>query len=811
MQLSPSLSHGPVQGSPFGAVNAVRGAAGKDTHTKSPPKDDVAGYSAPPDPVVQASRHGRPPLLLVGGDPRNLGDLALLAQNLGVARQEGRKAIVRTWGAMPATIVSQIRDWGGEPVDGSNLSALLAASRGADIIIGGGEMIRANTSLRALIWLWLAVRTARASGGSVSARGLGVSPVAGWHARLWRGILRPASHIAVRDNRSAGNLRRLLPGRPPIVAADMAFHGDGLRALTASASAGASPLAGAIIIAPCIDASEARGLDADALATVCRAAQGHFPDAPLVLVCHDERHGADSAAAQHLRQQTGLDATIFLPGGDLASLLAVYREAALVITNRLHAGIFAVLHERPLLVLDDGNAKLGILTETLGCPGTHAGNDAAMTKKVAEALTFDRESRATIRAALHAEAERNFAPHSVGIFAVKFSPNLGDGVIAECLEGELRRAVPGLVPLSIDLAGRTSFSRTHGSQRRRLLSLLEWLPQGLRRRLVPALLAPLLRLRHATRWRRQLRDCKGVVIGGGALFADVDQNFPIKLAQALDLAREHDLPVAVASVGVSPDWSTDGLQRVRSRLADARLVSTSVRDPDSRRRWNALFADTGVLPPRLAPDPGLLASTHYGAAARVIGEDRPCRIGLCITSPLALRLHGEEAHDDDHLTAWNRQLIEELSNTGSQIVLFTNGSPEDRTFRDELVERLEATDKIDIPPDFTDPGALVRCLSSLDALLAHRLHACIVAYSYRIPAIGLAWDRKLDAFFEQTGRSRFMLDTRERSPMHAAALALEALDDPPDEATHAALLDLARTEIRRLGQCLVAPRKELVR
>ena len=74
-----------------------------------------------------------------------------------------------------------------------------------------------------------------------------------------------------------------------------------------------------------------------------------------------------------------------------------------------------------------------------------------------------------------------------------------------------------------------------------------------------------------------------------------------------------------------------------------------------------------------------------------------------------------------------------------------------------------------------DPGELAHAIARFDCVLAHRLHACIVAYSYRIPAVGFAWDRKLDSFFAQCDRSRFMTDPRETSPESLVALALVSL------------------------------------
>ena len=67
----------------------------------------------------------------------------------------------------------------------------------------------------------------------------------------------------------------------------------------------------------------------------------------------------------------------------------------------------------------------------------------------------------------------------VGIFNVKYSPNLGDGLLSECLEAELALTVPGLTIESFDLAGRTDYGSS-GRFRGAALSVLQRSPPMVR-------------------------------------------------------------------------------------------------------------------------------------------------------------------------------------------------------------------------------------------------------------------------------------------------------------------------------------------
>lgn len=749
---------------------------------------------------VQACNAARP-VILVCGDLCNLGDLALAAQNIALERRRGRPVHVRTWGAIPPAIERQLRLWGADWFDGRDMAALLSRARRSDLVFGGGELVRRNMSLRSLASLRLAAAVVRRSGGSITVRGLGAGQVDGIQRRLWRGIFAGARSIAVRDQRSADNLHNVVPRGAVTLAADMAFLGDGL---TRRAHSGAPR--GAILIAACIDASEQRGADGSRIAQAVDAARQQFPGAPVYMVSHDPRPGMDGDAAAQIVAASGIAAQAFDAGHDLGALLSLYREAALIITNRLHAGIFGVLFERPVLVLDDGNPKLRVLTETLRVPAIPAGGadrDALVPALLADAVGFDRGQRRAAREREGTMAARNLDRVRVGIFNVKYSPNLGDGIIAECLEGELRRADPRIEPVSIDLAGRSRFSFMNGRHRRSVLRFLEAMPTGLRRRFLPLILRVVVRSRLAPRYGRALDQCDAAVIGGGALFADADQNFPTKIGAAFSECARRRIPVAVAAVGVSGEWSAAGLARVSAAMAHADLIAVSVRDDTSARTWQTVFAAQGILPAQTVPDPGLLCADQYGPAPARRGNGGRPRVGLCVTAPAVLRLHAEGEHDETLLQAWFRAVAEGLLHSGYDVVLFTNGSPEDGSFLRRIAHRLGQRAGLTIAPDFESPTQLVGCIAGLDALLAHRLHACIAAYSYRIPAVGLAWDRKLRSFFEQTGRGGYVIDPREQSPMAAVQLARRALADPVDRDIHAGLVQRARDGIADLARVLI--------
>ncbi len=389
----------------------------------------------------------------------------------------------------------------------------------------------------------------------------------------------------------------------------------------------------------------------------------------------------------------------------------------------------------------------------------------------------------------------------VAAFNVKFSPNFGDGLLAICLERALEQAAPVLRVNSIDLAGRRAFGKGN-PYRGSILSAMEVMPSTLRSMATRIYLEALAAWRLRPFYREALANCRVVVVGGGNLFADADLNFPIKIAAALAETNRRSLPVAVYGVGVTSNWSKAGRRMFARNLHNAKLIDVSTRDERSRRAWDDLLAPAGIRPAGLALDPGLLAHEYF---ARTPDPRGGHPIALGITDPRAIRYHGGREDVADYLVDWYGDIAAALAQAGHDVVLFTNGSTEDRTILAQhgAAWCARAPDRIRICPDFAEPAALVGFLAGSKLVIAHRMHACIAAYSFAIPSIGLKWDVKLDSFFALAERHRYIIDPADVDAGALVNLAALALAEGVDAAHHRGLLDQCRADIARLADILV--------
>ncbi|WP_157384438.1 polysaccharide pyruvyl transferase family protein [Nitratireductor soli] len=390
------------------------------------------------------------------------------------------------------------------------------------------------------------------------------------------------------------------------------------------------------------------------------------------------------------------------------------------------------------------------------------------------------------------------------VFNVRYSPNLGDGILALCLENALRRAAPELTVETIDLAGRETYDGA-GDRRRLALTMLGWLPSGIRRLLVERALARRLDLLKKA-WLPRIAAADAVVIGGGNLFQDDDLNFPLKVGAVLECARQVRRPVGVFAVGVGGHWSKRA-QTLFGQIRACKVFHLSVRDKAAGDNWRRHF--DGWRSAKILPDPGLLARDLIAAPQPGGGRGAPM-IGICVTHPVILRRHSEGGRGSIPLlkAAQYGALVRWLSKAGCRVTLFTNGATEDQRFLESIARKLPAgaarLPGLTVAPPPRTPEDLVALIGTFDAVAAHRLHACIVAYALAVPHVGFGWDRKVESFFRAVGRERFFLSGKGVGVEQIGGCILAAMRDGIAEEAHARHFIEARAAVALLARDLAA-------
>jgi polysaccharide pyruvyl transferase WcaK-like protein len=391
----------------------------------------------------------------------------------------------------------------------------------------------------------------------------------------------------------------------------------------------------------------------------------------------------------------------------------------------------------------------------------------------------------------------------IAILNVKYSPNLGDGIIAECIEDQLARRIDGLDIFSLDIGGKDDYG-SGGSifgEKMGLMGRVRKLPDSFQAPIKKYLMPLAVNAKYGKDWESRVKSCDALIIGGGHLFMDVDQYFPMRLMTAA-LRTRKGTPIAVYAVGVSKKMTSAGRQMFERIFKHGKLIDASVRDVKSRDNWQDHFGKGDV---RINPDPGLLCVQTYGVQEKPLRSEGRKAVCFGVSDPASMRPHSDSVEgvvcgDIDFYLDTLKLITPQYD-----VSMFTNGED------DEYLAKISAAikdlpqsvqDRVKVLPRAVKPIELVRQITSADAMIAHRLHANIISYSYQIPHIGLGWDEKLKSFFSIIERPDFIITSNQDAPSRVSALLNRALKEGIDRATHQRILASAAQGIDMLASAL---------
>lgn len=311
---------------------------------------------------------------------------------------------------------------------------------------------------------------------------------------------------------------------------------------------------------------------------------------------------------------------------------------------------------------------------------------------------------------------------------VKYSENLGDGVIAECIErlAESSR----FSPRSFDLSSKKAFGpKVHSGNSKSLLAFLK------RYHIAVCILNVVYGVRLMFEFLR-LKKSNIVVFGGGQLISGAEFFFPGRMIFIFLVARYiWRSRVVFYGVGVSKSFDFGSQIIYRFMLSRSEIF---VRDITSKERVDKIFGCRSEV----VADPGICASLIYDNDVA-----NSTAVGLCVTHPKSLAVHDDICghYDIDFYVS----LVNEVVKNGQRVSLYCNGLADDYKFQKKVYDVLDDSVKAEVIscPRPQDTKELVAVITSMSHIFAHRLHSCIIAYSYGINTYGFEWDDKLESFF----------------------------------------------------------------
>lgn len=331
-----------------------------------------------------------------------------------------------------------------------------------------------------------------------------------------------------------------------------------------------------------------------------------------------------------------------------------------------------------------------------------------------------------------------------------YSTNLGDGVICETVQKLINKYFKYDFDIEevhiMDISGKNKFIFADDIELGKISfksKILTIVPKNIRKKII-------LNHRNASiNYLVNFEDYDLVIFAGGQLLME---HFTIQINRIIDECQSKNIPVIYNALGYKESNFRFIQKEISKNILNSSVKRISVRD--HLNKINNLTEKNAIF----VPDNAIFASEMYG-----IEKSKSDCIGLGI-------MYFKEK--EQLLDNFWKQIVTELEFREKNWKFFVNGSDSDYQYARNLIKKFELPiSKIDKRPQ--TPEELVHTISQFDKIISFRLHSHIIAYSLQIPSIALAWDKKLDFFFESIHHKELVFNF-EKDEVRSV---LEALQD----------------------------------
>lgn len=239
--------------------------------------------------------------------------------------------------------------------------------------------------------------------------------------------------------------------------------------------------------------------------------------------------------------------------------------------------------------------------------------------------------------------------------------------------------------------------------------------------------------------KKALRDCDGLISGGGSLLQDATglKTIPYYLA-ILKLAQFYRKPTFIYAQGIGPVSRKLFYPFIRNVFNNCKYIS--VRDEESE----SLLGKMGIVRERVevVPDPVMgLQLKENTVWAR---QERPI-VGVSV------RFWNRDRSELDGLVESLRIIAEQRPVNIRFLPFHLPDDVEASRYVMDRIGALPGTSEMDMIENAVHPQDMLAEVSTCDILIGMRLHSLIYAASQEVPLIGISYDPKIDQFLKRLG------------------------------------------------------------
>jgi polysaccharide pyruvyl transferase WcaK-like protein len=217
------------------------------------------------------------------------------------------------------------------------------------------------------------------------------------------------------------------------------------------------------------------------------------------------------------------------------------------------------------------------------------------------------------------------------------------------------------------------------------------------------------------------------------------KKFYYYINQIINIAEKHNVPVIFNAVGVEGyDHNDINCMTLKKSINKPCVRQITTRD-DIGLLKSKYITNNEIYLEKVA-DPAVWTKDAFNISKKENSEV----IGLGMLREGIFRSNGIDIGLEELLRLWS-DIIAELETKDIKWQIFTNGWPSDMKFAINLMKYLKREDEIEelVVPEPGNSKELIETIANYKGIIAGRLHANIVAYSLKVPSVGIVWNDKL--------------------------------------------------------------------
>ena len=286
--------------------------------------------------------------------------------------------------------------------------------------------------------------------------------------------------------------------------------------------------------------------------------------------------------------------------------------------------------------------------------------------------------------------------------------------------------------------------------------------------------------------RSVIQECDLIIFGGAPVFNYLYQIFYERTAVTLELAKEYNKPVIFSAIGIE-GYHEDNkkCQRLKETLNFDCVRQITTRDDFlSLEKYKGQdhitigrVSDPAVFTPKVFKN--FFPPISEKAPAK--GEAGRKKIGLFVLRANGFKDNGVKFSREEAAAMW-KEIVQELEARGYDYELLTSGHFGDEAFLDYLIRNYGIKEEKCVF-NINFPERLLQHISSYDGIISCRLHPSIIAFSFKIPSLGLIWNLKVKYFYEAIGHEDRLVNVKETTASEIVSRLEKVMDEGVNQNT----------------------------